>query len=454
MFRFRLFFFYILMCIALAGCAGHPKSCDSKIVVNEFIRMIDFTNGISSQHLEVELYNSSSCDVVASRYIIKFADIESSFYISSLKAGSYETIRLVFPNISMNCSKCTNLELIGESKILDKVPVPLADSDRQYAARIPNGSGSFALQKEFEASLGTTNRYLGPIIQIASKGGFPPRDSSPNAALRYKSRYWIFSGWGNYGHDIWHSVSEVYNSEDGVNWNLINQNPPYSPYSSFLVFQNRIWAIGPKSYSSSNGVDWKPEVLEFSNTKKALSFGGAIYGLIDQRVLKSLDGKSWTTINDNVPWGPDRKEPGFLVHENRLFVVGGTNEPKGGLFEYKNDVWSSLDGKTWDLLTESAPWEPRRWHNTISHSGKLWVINGLNSNLWPEGCGNVADIWFSESGIFCEKFKPPNIWAARHASYVLPFDSDSFIIAAGYGTCGIDYMYSDVWEVRPADINR
>ncbi len=451
-FRLRFFFFCILVAIAFTGCGGDAKNCESKVVVNEFSRVEKSTDGIPSQHLEVELYNSSNCDAVASRYSIKFADIETSFEAPTLKSRSYETIRLVFPYISINCAKCTNLELIQESKTLDRVSVPYADTDRQYFARVPNEFGSFAIQSEYESSLGTANKDLGPIIKISSKGGFPPRDSSPNAALKYENMYWIFSGWGNYGHDIWRSVSEVWNSEDGVNWKLIKSDPPYSPYSSFLVFQNRIWAVGTKSYSSSNGIDWKPEILEFASAKRALSFGDSIYGLIDQRVLKSTDGKSWIAINENVPWGPDRKEPGFLVHNDKLFLIGGTNEPRNGILEYKNDVWSSFDGIAWDRLTESAAWEPRRWHSAISHSGRIWLINGLNHNLWPEGCSNAADIWFSENGINWNKYKSPNIWTSRHASYVLPFSHDSFIIAAGYGTCGLDYLYSDVWQIRPEGI--
>ena len=364
--------------------------------------------------------------------------------------NQYVVVDAVLASPVSECADCDGLRLsrVSDGMVMDEVSVPQTRAGQQYAARVSGGKKVFALQDAGDRTLGSVNVDLGPVVQLTEHAGFRPRDSSPNAIVQYEGHYWVLGGWSNFAHDVWHSVPDVWKSRDGVNWHLVNATPPYSPYSAFVVFQDRIWAIGHESFSSTDGVQWRREALQMSLTRRAVAFRGALVAVTGDGVLRSVDGQTWTTLQDRMPWGPDRREPALLVHRERLWLIGGTDEPTDGPVVYRNDVWTSADGVTWTLVTGSAAWEPRRWLNAIAHDGRLWVMNGANYDLWPDESGNVADIWISDDGATWRRVQTPRLWGARRASFVAPSRDGGFIVAAGYGNGGVDRMYSDVWRVE------
>ena len=42
----------------------------------------------------------------------------------------------------------------------------------------------------------------------------------------------------------------------------------------------------------------------------------------------------------------------------------------------ENDVWRSADGQGWELVTASAAFAARVFHQAVSYGGSLWVISG------------------------------------------------------------------------------
>lgn len=83
-----------------------------------------------------------------------------------------------------------------------------------------------------------------------------------------------------------------------------------------------------------------------------------------------------------------------LVFKDRLYVIGGIGNSGGAKVDY-NDVWSSVDGKTWREETSSAGFSPRNEHGSVVFNGKLWVIGGVDSNV---NSNNKNDVWNSEDG--------------------------------------------------------
>jgi hypothetical protein len=424
--------------------------CQSRIIINEFARESVSVNNGDIQRLQVEFHNPTNCAFPAAELIVRFGG--EAYLVSAVpvEANGYRVFELVVSGTLSDCAECDQIELARASdfSVLDRAPVPKTNVNTQYAGRVPNGIGRFALEDRSELTLGLANVDQGPVVRLTDAGGFPPRDSSPNAIVQHGGAYWILGGWGNHGHDLWYSIADVWKSEDGVNWRLINAEPPYSPYSSFIVFRERIWAIGRTSYSSADGILWRPEQLEFALTSRAVVFDEAIIGVIGERVLRSIDGVSWTPLAEHAPWGPYRVEQQLLVHNDRLWLIGGTDEPTDGPLVYRNDVWSSADGVNWVRVTAAAAWAPRRWLNAISHAGKLWVLNGANFDAWPDQCNNTADIWLSDDGAHWRQIQTEKLWGARHASFVVPDLEGGFLLAAGYGNCGVERMYADVWHVE------
>ena len=76
-----------------------------------------------------------------------------------------------------------------------------------------------------------------------------------------------------------------------------------------------------------------------------------------------------------------------MASANKLWVMGGSDG------ELKDDIWSSSDGETWELIRSHAPWSPRKHHTALYYGGRLWVMGGVDKD------GNVLkDVWSSATG--------------------------------------------------------
>ncbi len=409
-------------------------------------------SGKDANTLAVEILNRGTCPVQLSQFRLMGPSGTVRLPEGSLTTEGLAVVELTAAGgQDGGCPQCLELALVyaPDLQVIDRVTVPSFSRHMEAYGRFPDGRGDFTIYGLEYVSPGAPNKNSGPVFKVAGTTGFRPRDSSSNASLRYGTHYWILGGWSNFGHDLWYSRPDVWRSQDGIRWELLNDAPPYNQYSSFLDFKGRMWALGPESFSSADGVTWIRESIPWSRNKRAVVFRGAIYGFIDSRVVRSTDGKTWMTLLDGVPWGPDRKEPIVLVFDDRLWFIGGTTEQDGKLIAYHNDVWTSDDGIAWSLVTPEAGWSKRRWANGVVHEGRMYVINGANHELWPEEFGNVADLWYSDNG---KEWHPVDFlripWAPRHASFVMPTPDGAFLLSSGYGHGGERRIYNDIWKVR------
>jgi hypothetical protein len=92
------------------------------------------------------------------------------------------------------------------------------------------------------------------------------------------------------------------------------------------------------------------------------------------------------------PRFPGRRQANLVVHQNRLFMVGG---------EQTSDVWASRDGRDWQLVTDHAAFGGSRgadYHQAASFNNSLYVFALWNGErgVWrsPDGATwtKVADI--------------------------------------------------------------
>ena len=139
-------------------------------------------------------------------------------------------------------------------------------------------------------------------------------------------------------------------------------------------------------------------------------------------VWSSVDGKNWKMVKPNTfldasfdasqDW-EGRHTAGYVVHENKLWIVGG--DPLQG--HYQPDVWSSADGKTWKHVNAGtpAPWGQRALAYTVAHDGYIWVIGGQTMpEFAPSEERFFRDVWRSKDGIAWEEVKPAEpFWSAR-----------------------------------------
>jgi hypothetical protein len=210
-----------------------------------------------------------------------------------------------------------------------------------------------------------------------------------------------------------------------------------------------MWALGPASFSSSDGIEWRPETIQAAKSSRSLVFNDMLVNIGGggSAVRATHDGQQWFMLNAAPPWGGNRHDLSAVVHDGRIWVIGGITD-FGALSETSyNDVWSSSDGVDWTLVTSNAAWPPRIWSSVVSHDNKIFLFNGANHDLWADQFGNAAEIWFTSDGAEWFELKSESLWQARHASFSVLDGHRGILLMAGYGHGGESRIHNDVWDV-------
>jgi hypothetical protein len=332
---------------------------------------------------------------------------------------------------------------------IDYMDIPASVSGG-VLVRYPNGDGPTYVYSLDRSTFGAINPDIGFVRKHAGGTEFLQRDSSPNAIVTHGGYHWILGGWSNFGLDNWHSFSDVWKSSDGVLWSLVNDAPPYTHYSSFVEWRDRMWVIGPSSFSSDDGVDWRAEKVEAPALNRTVVFLDSLVSIYGSTVATSDDGQHWTTLTDTAPWGSDRVQPTVLVYRDQIWVMGGTGYSDVDE-AYFNDVWVSADGATWNLVNPYSNWTPRLWTSGAVYDDKIFVINGFSLTEWGEEYGNTAEIWFTEDGLEWFPLESEIRWTPRHASLTTVDEKHGLLVLGGYGGGNtLDRTYNDVWSVHVA----
>jgi hypothetical protein len=246
--------------------------------------------------------------------------------------------------------------------------------------------------------------------------------------------------------DDWQSSTDVWTSTDAVHWALVDAAPPFIHYCSYISWRGRMWAIGPASFSSADGRTWQPEQLSAPALNRSVVYGDRVFSITGATVRVSDDGRTWRVLTDTGPWG-DREQPNVLVFRDRLWVLGGVSRYGTPTMQIWNDVWSSTDGVHWELVTPVAGWSPRHWSSAIVFDGRIFVVNGWNPAAWPDGNGNTDEVWYSDDGVEWARLPSERRWSARHASFSAVAPGGGLVLAAGYGSAGVQSIYNDVWRI-------
>jgi len=288
----------------------------------------------------------------------------------------------------------------------------------------------------------------------------------------FRDKLWLLGGTTEF-RDVW-------NTEDGINWNQITLNADLGGYKmgyACVVFKDKLWVMGGQKwltpwyppivntdigiYSSSDGVYWnkhldaapwgeryQPALVEFNGKlwlmggHKDVYLATAAYN----DIWSSEDGINWVREVEHAAWqGRGMIGEGCVVFNGALYLVGGgilgeyaTAAPQDVLIEY-NDVWKSTDGINWERILIRAPWEPRGYHSVVAYNGTMYVIAGGNNKLLKN------DVWKSTDGIRWEQVKY-SFWSRRHAQSVVGYKGK--LIMTG-GNVGYEVGYvNEVWGME------
>lgn len=151
-------------------------------------------------------------------------------------------------------------------------------------------------------------------------------------------------------------------------------------------------------------------------------------------VWSSADGKNWELISEHAPWSERRSIP-LVEFNGKMCIFGGWEQKQYG--QYRNDVWCSENGKNWQEIA-SGGWPLREGHAVVFFKDKLWLIGGVN--FYEKQTMN--DVWSSVDGIKWTKVVDSAPWAPRYDHALTVFQDKLWIIG------GLDadrVVKKDVW---------
>ena len=222
-----------------------------------------------------------------------------------------------------------------------------------------------------------------------------------------------------------------------------------SVYYENPILKNDVW-------SSTDGKTWMQETDDADwsvrSSHQALSHNGRLYVLGGARgenefgnvgeykndVWSSADGKNWSREIIAADWSA-RSGHQALSHNGRIYVLGGFNGVVGKL----NDVWSSADGKNWSLETGNANWPIRNLHQSLSHKGRIYVLGGISNND-----ETLNDVWSSADGQTWRLETDDADWSVRDGHEALSYNGQIYVLGGLYYEDDSDNeeLYNDVWS--------
>ncbi len=194
--------------------------------------------------------------------------------------------------------------------------------------------------------------------QTTDLGALPAGRTSP-LMVRHSGYLYLLGG-GN-GASL---KDDVWRSPDGITWELMVEHAGFAPRTVQAV-------------TSYNGKLW--------------IMGGIIAGTRTADIWNSDDGSSWSLVTsqpkqaDNSDAIPAQSNGVLFAFLDKLWFVGGrtTNSSSSAM----NDIWSSLDGVTWTLETDTplqTNGDPAFGgvvgHTVTVFDNKVWLITG--SKVW------------------------------------------------------------------------
>lgn len=207
----------------------------------------------------------------------------------------------------------------------------------------------------------------------------------------------------------------VPNRVEGFNLTRIQAQARFSARDSGgeLLFKDSLWLFGGftpdrsnEVWNSADGINWiqKPGglwsprdlmgVVEFQGKIWVMGGFTGVAALND--IYSSVDGRSWTLETIVAPWSA-RSAFGLVELNNKLILFGGMGDD----FHPMNDVWESVDGVNWSLLTANAQWTPRAMFGHVVYGNEIYLIAGgvYNTDYIFNSEINFQDVWKSSDGV-------------------------------------------------------
>ena len=367
------------------------------------------------------------------------------------------TVKVV-PPLSLAGVSLTSWARLPIAVTLHDFAVSSGIGTKGYALAAGNDAGYFALDEISGVLSLPANpaRLVGnyTLSVVVSDSAVPPYRVTAVAAVRLmKNAVMVLGGIT----DLEALSNDVWSSFDGRSWRQANNSAGWLARDRHqaLPHNGRLYVLGGDDgtrrndvWSSFDGRSWRQEKANNSvgwsarYGHQAVSHNGRMYvlggddGARKKDVWSSADGKSWTLETAAAGWS-SREKHQAVSYNGRLYVLGGFGGSQDDNANAQNDVWSSVDGKSWRQETAAA-WPVRRDHQVVSHNERLYVLGGAT------GVGvRKNDVWSSVDGKSWQQEKVDGAggWGKRFSHQAVSYEGRLYVLGGFDGG-----SRNDVWS--------
>ena len=282
---------------------------------------------------------------------------------------------------------------------------------------------------------------------------------------------YLLGGWSSeeFRHDLW-------SSRNVRDWNLLSARQPWGPRhgAGWVVHRDRLYVLSGDLYedawSSSDGIEWIQENARAPFGKRytpnAVSDGDRVFLYAGQNwapydgcafqpecsavglnsVWSTVDGKNWELRTAGAPWAGRGLVHGGAYFNGRIYVVGGglklalPGEELADTVAEFTDIWSSADGATWRKEADTLGFTPRTHFSLLATPKGCYVSGGSVGHQ-----ANLSnDVYFASDCVRFEPIADPSPMQVRHASSLAYFNGSIVILGGHNDTAG-----TEVWQYFP-----
>lgn len=243
-------------------------------------------------------------------------------------------------------------------------------------------------------------------------------------------------------------ITVEYSIDSGLSWNVLQWDK-----NNDLLFSDRcvnlpnnfgrvLWKV-PKTAEKKCLIKFRSDELQAED-----------HPIREIEIIESQEKRyQWENVLPNAPFAP-RDGAGALVFKNKMWLFGGWNPQDQINFpnDCNSEVWSSRDGRMWELVNCCAPWEKRHTAGWVVHDGKMWLLGGdcIQGHY-------QSDVWNTEDGISWKKISGSPPWGERVLHYVASHHGRMWVMGGQKVTAKLkshirwdgpteEICYNDVWS--------
>lgn len=206
----------------------------------------------------------------------------------------------------------------------------------------------------------------------------------------------------------------------------------------------------PNWVEATNKAAWGPRDshggLAFKDRLWILGGWQSSYQAPPRDVWSSKDGKVWNLVNKSAPWIHSDFAMS-TVFKNKMWIMGGWYNGRLEGHSAGNDVWSSRDGVKWKLETKQASWTPRIAAAVVEFKGKMWLLGGTEDYYFGNKSSLKNDVWYSSDGKKWKLATASAGWSPRAYLQAAVLNGKIYVFGGGTYTPGY-FAKNDVWSSK------